>query len=452
MEVALACFSVYTNTENLFLTYYLKRKSVPVKEIRLMRVCKRPWTFCLISAILLLILAPDSRAAAVWLQTDLLPPAAAQQVQQLTSQITDVLSRYRVNFHQSTTLRLQTGNPVAIHAHGNHILLILPTEASPLPPLVHSLLLSTLPPSRRNDPTIIPGWLIAALTHAVAASSTTIINETPICQAFCTAGKTLNPDRLLDHPVSREYPEMYQIYAEFAFCALKAFRRVDPKILPRLLNRLGKNRAPRHPSQEIRRLLASTPAGKDTHFTRWFHQAFSEAARSRFSFISYQDVRKKLQELETLSMLDPATGRMRRVPLAALSKYDRQFHPNPQAIEQLKQQFFYLQRQSPPLLRDALGVYIQALSRLKNGKLSSKTFSRILKRARQQFDHSCERGIKISALLDANMPSYNLAKLLSACQNARKPPSSCCPSLFEKQLNAFLDQIENEQTTSNTQN
>ncbi len=272
--------------------------------------------------------------------------------------------------------------------------------AENLPHIVCALLLrrmAAVGKSARPQPEMVPEWLVAALSYRVLnriRAPHPGPNQDKLfvsCKLMADANRIPRLRRLLEQPMPRDYPVLYQLYGEACALLLKLLLDHDEQVIARLMQQPA-------PADELFVLLTAFDSERAIQY--WYEDAVGKQVTNVVTPSSYDRIRRQLHELETVPILKSGnfgTFGYQRVPIEDVGYVLNTYKNKQKRIDALRAGFYELQQSSPAFLRPALTGHIEALALLEKGK--QRSFVKRVRAARAQFEEDFKRGCAIEAYL-----------------------------------------------------
>lgn len=137
----------------------------------------------------------------------------------------------------------------------------------------------------------------------------------------------------------------------------------------------------------------------DDALQRWYTTRAPSIVRLGINTMDREDAEAAVRRLVSVPVLDPAAEMgIRYIPLEELPNKLSDYNLDYNALSAMMRELLNYQNSAPPLLRDAIGQYYQAVAALRDGR--TRDFRRQIATAHQSFAAALARQNRTSQLLD----------------------------------------------------
>ncbi len=293
-------------------------------------------------------------------------------------------------------------------------------------------------------------WIAAGLTGFVLNSQRPgtirpLPNYEPV-RRLMRKGIFLPVADMLATPVPPEHPIPYQLYATYCGLLMECLRSsfsMDQRPLQTVLQMAFSNRKPVDALGLLLFSQASAAGVQD-----WFYEKAWDISRRGRRAATAGQIARRMQSIRRITVpVATADGvSSRELTLADLPILMKQFGRRPAIIFGLQAEIFELAKDSPPLVYDALQLYMQALHKLDKG--SNWNYGRLLRKADKAFAASIQRHKEIERYLEEIEPAFSTPdEMLPLHMHADRESDLRRRSLFPE-LHAYLDSLELQRSDS----
>ena len=260
------------------------------------------------------------------------------------------------------------------------------------------------PPSawnrKRETPTT--NWLAAGIAHRILVEEMggvgLMAKDYEIARNQYSLREFPSIDMLVSGGIDADFRplfELFMLHSDLLLLSLETLRRGQPDLFTTML--LGE-RAGRDPLVVFDELLGKYyPDGKGRQ--EFYEHRVSVISLQRHRGGGAEMIAERVAELETVPLVGGSgPDALKRVRLEEIPKILEDYKADTRAFLRLEQRFKDLQMDAPYLLQDSLGLYIDALQLLREGKM--RRFEREFKKAREAFLKALTKQRTLDAMLE----------------------------------------------------
>jgi len=238
---------------------------------------------------------------------------------------------------------------------------------------------------KRETPTA--GWLAAGITHRILVEEMggvgLMSQNYEIARNQYSLREFPSVDMLLGGGMDIEFRPLFEIYmlhADLLLLSLETMRRGQSDLFVKMLQG---ERSSQDPLAVFDELLGKHYAeGKGRQ--EFYERRVSIISLQRHRGGGAEMIAERVEELETVPLVGGSgPDALKRVRLEEIPKVLEDYKADTRAFLRLEQRFKDLRLDAPYLLQDSLGLYVEALQLLREGKM--RRFRNEFKKAREAF-------------------------------------------------------------------
>ncbi len=255
---------------------------------------------------------------------------------------------------------------------------------------------------KRETPTT--NWLAAGIAHRILVeemgSVGLMAKDYEIARNQYSLREFPSIDMLVGGGIDVEFRplfEFFMLHSDLLLLSLEKFRHGQSDLFVTML--LGE-RAGRDPLAVFDELLGKFyPDGKGRQ--EFYEHRVSVISLQRHRGGGAEMIAERVSELETVPLVGGSgPDALKRVRLEEIPKILEDYKADTRAFLRLEQRFKDLQMDAPYMLQDSLGLYIDALQLLREGKM--RRFEKEFKKAREAFLKALTKQRTLDAMLEEN--------------------------------------------------
>ncbi len=253
---------------------------------------------------------------------------------------------------------------------------------------------------KRETPTA--NWLAAGITHRILVEEMggvgLMSKDYEIARNQYSLREFPSIDMLVGGGIDVEFRplfEFFMLHADLLLLSLETLRRGQSDLFVSMLQGERSGRDPLVVFDEL--LRKYYPEGKGRQ--EFYEHRVSIVSLQRHRGGGAEMIAERVAELETVpSVGGSGPDALKRVRLEEIPKLLEDYKADTRAFMRLEQRFKDLQMDAPYFLRDSLGLYVDALQLLREGKL--RRFGKEFKKAREAFLKALTKQRELDAYLD----------------------------------------------------
>jgi hypothetical protein len=255
---------------------------------------------------------------------------------------------------------------------------------------------------KRETPTT--NWLAAGIAHRILVEEMggvgLMAKDYEIARNQYSLREFPSIDMLVGGGIDVEFRplfEFFMLHSDLLLLSLEKFRHGQSDLFVTML--LGE-RAGRDPLAVFDELLGKFyPDGKGRQ--EFYEHRVSVISLQRHRGGGAEMIAERVSELETVPLVGGSgPDALKRVRLEEIPKILEDYKADTRAFLRLEQRFKDLQMDAPYMLQDSLGLYIDALQLLREGKM--RRFEKEFKKAREAFLKALTKQRTLDAMLEEN--------------------------------------------------